>query len=65
MMKVNGREVMNVLSLDHGCYALESDTGIRWGTGDNQDGRYKISIRLQVKLSGLTYSVKISSIIVM
>jgi hypothetical protein len=65
MMKVDGREVMNVLSLDHGCYALESDTGIRWGTGSQQDGRYKISFRLQVKLSGLTYSVKISSIVVM
>jgi hypothetical protein len=65
IMKVDDRDVKNVLSLDHGCYALESDTGIRWGAGSQQDGQYKVSFRLQVKLSGLTYSVKISSIVVM
>jgi hypothetical protein len=64
-MKVDGREVKNFLNLDHRCQVLESDTGIRWGPGQADGGRYKLSFRLHVKLSGLTYSVKISSIVVM
>ena len=64
-IKVDGREVRNVFNLDHGCHVLASESGIRWGPGKGKDGRYKLSFRLHVKLSGLTYSVKISSIVVM
>jgi hypothetical protein len=64
-MKVDGKEVTSVINLDHGCHVLESDRGIRWGPGLDDDGRYKLSFRLHAKLSGLTYSVKVSSIVVM
>lgn len=63
--KVDGKEVKNFISLDHGCHVLQSDSGIRWGPGSAGDGRYTLSFRLHAKLSGLTYSVKISSIVVM
>jgi hypothetical protein len=64
-IRVDGRDVKNILNLDHHCHILENESGIRWGPGKAGDGRYKISLRLSVKMKGLGYSVKISSIVVM
>mmetsp|Transcript_4194 Transcript_4194/g.7004 ORF Transcript_4194/g.7004 Transcript_4194/m.7004 type:complete len:655 (-) Transcript_4194:39-2003(-) len=64
-IKVDGSEVKELLTLDHRCHVLKGEDGIRWGPGKAGDGQYKLSFKLHVKMKGLDYSVKMSSIIVL